>query len=1147
LDLCGVCDNSTENDDTSCKVDSTDTAVPDAVLTMQVVGDADMVDIAASMAAAMDIPLEALEFHATDGSSTPVVLNRTAEVQLDIAIEDVSNTSARAAFVLRFRRDAASMLGIPEGRVEVTSIVGGSVIVGFTVGPASDGTIFGVDALRSALAPNTTLAGSSVDEIAVHPAAAVEMAFTIRSSILLDVGKVVSDVLVLLEDQISVDAIPGLAAGQSVFASLSMVCPAGYYGSSNGGCVRCPLGSEPNGAQDGCEQCQRLAVGDKQTWVSTNGGSCVLCPAGMAPNDARTACVTCEAGTFNDGSGKACARCSDATMVPTAASDGCVCPSGSAQFPIGTFDSSHVLLSCFESDFSEFDALDPTSVNPNRACLTCSDLPGPGLECVECAEGTSFALDGWALGKAGRERYVASIQLSENGSSLPQVVAAAGPNGTTTAGATAVPRNLFKCPYEGACLGEDPTNSSKLMRCKEGYTGILCAICQPQWHRSTEGCIQCTEQNTGNSWYGLVFTAIAAPLVLLWRLVIKPHLQMQAAGLPEGEGMQHVGLETKFKIVVSLFQVVGSFPFTLSLTYPAQFTTMLNYVRIIFLDIIELVRVDCLMQTSLYVNTGLAALLLPGLIVLLYIPPTLCLCTQSGRQAKREGTAYQSALNRSFFVIFMLYPYLSKTSFRAFACRDLDEGEKYHMDYYEVDCNSDEYILFRYFALGMLIAFPVGLPLLFFVLLYANREELKKVKTESSGMELLLGPQAKRSDDKEKKKDKESGGGGVDLQREADEAKASGLPPAVVKMLQKRASRAKAKKKRWWQGGSEKYSFLTRDYRPEFYYFECIELVRKMLLAGAIIFLSQGSIEQAFVAGIISFFFFAVYARAMPFRDRFDNVLKLCAEVQTFMTLFISIILRTASTQGGKLEKEEMYGMLLVGTNIIVTPVPLLFGILIPMGCNTCLYMTLCCRQSKRHTETAQVTPGKDKYKVGEGGEGAAGDGGDDRASVKRVLEFMTPDGDLEVEELDGVDSSAAGVGGKLPPAPEMTVEKAKELMATQEREKAELQNKLSDSERKAARLEKILEREKTKMAKMQQQQTAMGGRRSFGGEAAGAGAGAGKGASPATALNSESLVFDDSGEIEGVDRSGRGGSGALVPKLDLSGLTDSQQQRRAR
>eukprot|EP01043_Picozoa_sp_COSAG02_P001311 COSAG02_NODE_27_length_51735_cov_86.076749_27_plen_333_part_00 len=331
---------------------------------------------------------------------------------------------------------------------------------------------------------------------------------------------------------------------------------------------------------------------------------------------------------------------------------------------------------------------------------------------------------------------------------------------------------------------------------------------------------------------------------------------MQAAGLPEGEEMRHVGLETKFKIAVSLFQVVGSFPFTLSITYPPAFTHMLSYVKIIFLDIIELIRVDCFYNTSLYVNTALAAVLLPGIIVLLFLPPTLCLCTQSGRQAKREGTAYQSALNRSFFAIFMLYPYLSKTSFRAFACRDLDEGESYHQDYYEVDCHSDDYILFSYFSFVMLFAFPVGVPAIFFVLLYANRQTLKNETTEASGMALLLGSTNDATDKMDDEKDS-----GID---------STGLPPAVVSALQKRAGRAKRKKKKWWQGGSEKYSFLTRDYKPEFYYFECIELVRKMLLAGAIIFFSQGSVEQAFAAGIISFFFFAVYARAMPFRGTFD-------------------------------------------------------------------------------------------------------------------------------------------------------------------------------------------------------------------------------------------------------------------------------------
>ena len=68
-------------------------------------------------------------------------------------------------------------------------------------------------------------------------------------------------------------------------------------------------------------------------------------------------------------------------------------------------------------------------------------------------------------------------------------------------------------------------------------------------------------------------------MFVVWRVVIKPHLETQQVGLSEGEEMKHVGVQTKLKIAVSLFQVVGSFPFTLSLTYPPRFTEMLAYVK----------------------------------------------------------------------------------------------------------------------------------------------------------------------------------------------------------------------------------------------------------------------------------------------------------------------------------------------------------------------------------------------------------------------------------------------------------------------------------------------------------------------------------------------------------------------------------------
>eukprot|EP01043_Picozoa_sp_COSAG02_P086637 COSAG02_NODE_24049_length_699_cov_1.131667_2_plen_124_part_01 len=98
---------------------------------------------------------------------------------------------------------------------------------------------------------------------------------------------------------------------------------------------------------------------------------------------------------------------------------------------------------------------------------------------------------------------------------------------------------------------------------------------------------------------------------------------------------------------------------------------------------------------------------------------------------------------------------------------------------------------------------------------------------------------------------------------------------------------------------------------------------------------------------------------------------------------------------------ENEYGLLLVGTNIIVTPVPLLFGILIPMGCNTCLCFTLCCRRSKRHLDEVQqvdLSPGKKKYKLQDSENGT----GHNMAS--RVLEVMTANDALQVEDMSDAD-----------------------------------------------------------------------------------------------------------------------------------------------
>ena len=56
----------------------------------------------------------------------------------------------------------------------------------------------------------------------------------------------------------------------------------------------------------------------------------------------------------------------------------------------------------------------------------------------------------------------------------------------------------------------------------------------------------------------------------------------------------------------------------------------------------------------------------------------------------------------------------------------------------------------------------------------------------------------------------------------------------------------------WYVGNTDKFEFLVRDYKPEYYYWEVVEMIRKLLLTGMIIFVDAGSTAQVFVACVVS-------------------------------------------------------------------------------------------------------------------------------------------------------------------------------------------------------------------------------------------------------------------------------------------------------
>ena len=127
----------------------------------------------------------------------------------------------------------------------------------------------------------------------------------------------------------------------------------------------------------------------------------------------------------------------------------------------------------------------------------------------------------------------------------------------------------------------------------------------------------------------------------------------------------------------------------------------------------------------------------------------------------------------------------------------------------------------------------------------------------------------------------------------------------------------------------DRFAFIVGDYKPEYYFWECLEMLRKVSLTGLLIFFSKGSLLQIVVAVMITFAFLIATSRNMPFKDDLANKFKLATECCLMITLIFAIMLKV------DLRKEvvtaDQIGFILLLNNTIVPGATLILGYLMAM------------------------------------------------------------------------------------------------------------------------------------------------------------------------------------------------------------------------
>ena len=93
---------------------------------------------------------------------------------------------------------------------------------------------------------------------------------------------------------------------------------------------------------------------------------------------------------------------------------------------------------------------------------------------------------------------------------------------------------------------------------------------------------------------------------------------------------------------------------------------------------------------------------------------------------------------------------------------------------------------------------------------------------------------------------------------------------------------------------------VRADYKPTYYWWDCLEMLRKATLTGLLIFFRKGSLFQLVAAMTFCLGFLCTAAWLQPYASRTANLFKVGSEASLLVTLMLVVLLKI------DLEKEDI-------------------------------------------------------------------------------------------------------------------------------------------------------------------------------------------------------------------------------------------------
>jgi hypothetical protein len=450
---------------------------------------------------------------------------------------------------------------------------------------------------------------------------------------------------------------------------------------------------------------------------------------------------------------------------------------------------------------------------------------------------------------------------------------------------------ILECKFGSkACIGG--SNSGDAL-CAYGYIGPLCAVCDENFYfvSDTSSCEMCSGTSIFTPTFIAVFLCIFFLVVIFCvryysklRAAAKalevleqrknsekgPHETEQRDNEEYGEDDEKsetvvktnsftrkiwewlksriVPLFPKIKIMIATFQIVSSSGSSFNVEFPSAFTKMFQGLKFFNFNALQVLPISCIYRADFVTSMMIATLIPIFATAVLFIAFTVeyayrakkIMSTSLGRRRKLL-TVLEDGLVFRYFSIFLtlsyfILPSVTTTIFEMFPCQNVDPSDTeststYLIADYSISCNSNRYFFGVFWAVTMIILYPIGIPLYYFRLLYLEKESIKD----------------------------RCGEDGVDDDKRI---------PQTTRMLQ----------------------FLYTSYLPKYWYFEVIETMRRLMLTAIISVIATGSSSQIVFSMLLSFGFIKIYTFYEPYSERQVGILAEVGQYQIFFTYFCALI-----------------------------------------------------------------------------------------------------------------------------------------------------------------------------------------------------------------------------------------------------------------